>query len=111
MLMKIKTIESKINMESINDRLQKVIENMFAGKQVNMANTMNVSRAEINRLVHGNGITMVWISRLSEHCPDLDLHWLITGQGQMHYERISLNEELNEIKRGLQILIGQVEHS
>jgi len=74
-------------METLKERLLKVIDYRYKGRQINMANEFGINRTEVSRMINLKFITKVWLQRFAEYLPEIDLHWIITGKGEMIYKR------------------------
>lgn len=70
-----------------------------------MVKAIGVHKSELSRLLNGGNISMLWVERLHIAHPEIDLHWLITGEGEMHYESRSIKNELDSINKKLEKII------
>lgn len=66
----------------MNDRLRKFIK-FKSGKIKNFANEMGWSTQYVNNLLNGVGFGLSPVVSLAEKFPELDIRWLITGNGAM----------------------------
>lgn len=72
--------------EKIGDRLLLLIKQSF-GTQTEFAEKMGKSVQAINRIVTTNKCSIEFINELVELLPELDLNWLIKGEGEHKEEK------------------------
>lgn len=66
--------------------------------QVEFANSLGMTQPNINRMLSGkNSISVDALSRITNTYKNVNLHWLLTGDGEMFFSELPRrNAELNE---------------
>ena len=94
-------------------RLQQLIKALKTN-QTGFANLVNVSQSNINKMVRGvKGISKTVINKLLLGHKDVNVHWLLTGEGDMfllHPERLADQVAESAVVYGKKpVLLGEVE--
>ena len=85
-------------MDSINERVQKLIDLKYRSRS-EFAREISVSEQYISQLVNKNsGIGIKFITKIAGVFPNINLKWLILGEGEM-FERTNLFDELMEYQK------------
>ncbi len=66
-------------MQNIKDRLMQFVKKEYGEGQTAFEDRCGLSRGQINKM--SNGVNSVTLSKITEVCPQLNLRWLLLGDG------------------------------